>query len=128
MRCLSGGPEEGIAKSGEVMIKFEHPLWLVAATFFVVLILWCKEPPGSLRAYKLAEITDRIPNESVRYWIQLSVFLIIGTFAALALTNPSKVSQAFAAGLGWTAGLSGRTTGAHPKKSRVTAAGTQPAL
>lgn len=101
------------------MIKLEGPFWLVVATLLGALILWCKEPPNSLRAYKLSEITDRIPNESVRYYVQLTAFLVIGTFAALVLTNPSKVSQAFAAGLGWTAGLSGRTSGSPPRRPRT---------
>jgi hypothetical protein len=92
------------------MITFDNPYWLVLATLIGALLLWCKEPPDSLRAYKLADITDRIPNENIRYYVQLTAFLAIGTFAALALTTPSKVSQAFAAGLGWTAGLSGRAT------------------
>jgi len=89
------------------MITFQGPVWLIVATFFGALFLWCKEPPGALRVYKLAAITDRIQNESARYWIQLGIFLILGTFVALAFTAPSNVRQAFAAGLGWTAGLCG---------------------
>lgn len=92
------------------MPMFEGRGWLILATFFGALFLWCKEPPNTLRVYRLAAITDRIPNESARYWVQLGVFLIIGTFVALAFTTPSNVRQAFAAGLGWTAGLCGSRT------------------
>jgi hypothetical protein len=92
------------------MLTFQGPVWLIVATFFGALLLWCKEPPDTLRVYKLSTITDRIPNRSVRYWVQLGVFLTLGTFVALAFTSPSNVRQAFAAGLGWTAGLCGSRT------------------
>jgi len=100
------------------MINFDNPIWLILATVIGALILWCREPPDSLRVYKLAAITDRIPGANVRYFVQLGTFLLIGTFAALALTSPTKVSQAFAAGLGWTAGLSGRAEASSKKNQR----------
>ncbi len=93
------------------MPTFQGPVWSIIATVAGVIFLWCKEPPNSLRVYKLSPLTDRIPNESARYWIQLGVFVLLGTFFALAFTTPSNVRQAFAAGLGWTAGLTTSRTG-----------------
>lgn len=103
------------------MIDFDRPVWLVIATLVGALILWCKEPPESLRVYKLSAITDRIPNEHLRYYVQLISFLVIGVFAALSLAGPMNVRQAFAAGLGWTAGLSSRPGASSPKKKQKSA-------
>jgi len=85
------------------MIKLEGPLWVITCTIIGALVLWCKEPPDRLRVYYLSDITDRIPKESWRYWIQLAVFLTLGTLVALVFTNPTTPAQGLASGLGWTA-------------------------
>jgi hypothetical protein len=81
--------------------------WIIIASVAGTILLWCKEGPGKRRVYSLSELVDRLPlAENVRYTIQFFVFVILGTFIALLLTEPSDGKQAFAAGLGWTAGLS----------------------
>jgi len=89
------------------MFEFTSPLWLVAAAATGAVVLWCKEPPERKRVYGLSEIFERVPiSDNSRYFSQMAMFLVFGTFLGLAMTNPSHVRQAFAAGLGWTAGFS----------------------
>ena len=97
------------------MFDFDQPGWLIVGALVGAVLLWSKETPGRLRVYYLSDLFDQVPklNETARYFLQLSVFLGIGTVVSLLLTNPQHVQQAFAAGLGWTAGLS---TG-QPKKA-----------
>ena len=89
------------------MTWFQGIHWMVVATAAGAILLWCKEGPEKLRVYALSPVVERLPmNEQWRYIIQMLVFIVLGTFVALLLTDPQNVRQAFAAGLGWTAGLS----------------------
>ncbi len=99
------------------MFNFDQPSWLIVGALVGAILLWSKETPGRLRVYYLSDLFDHVPklNETARYFLQLAIFLGIGTVVSLWLTNPQHVQQAFAAGLGWTAGLS---TG-QPKRSRA---------
>ena len=86
---------------------FQGVGWIVAATAAGTILLWCKEGDSQRRAYSLSDVIDRCPGtERSRYIAQFLIFVVLGTLVALWLTEPLHVRQAFAAGLGWTAGLS----------------------
>jgi hypothetical protein len=89
------------------MFDMQDRSWLIIAAAVGALILWCKELPDNKRVYGLSELFELMGIPQVtRFFAQMIIFLALGTFVALILTNPSHAKQAFAAGLGWTAGLS----------------------
>ena len=90
-------------------VDFQGPIWNAVFTFIGALILWCREGPGKLKIYYFSEIVDRLPlHPNARYFIQLLLFLTVGTIVGLALTQPVNPRQAITAGLAWTALFSKR--------------------
>ena len=83
--------------------------WYVACAATGALLLWCKEGPEKLRVYALSPIVDRLPvGENARYCVKLAVFLALGSFMGLVLTEPTNARQALTAGFAWTAALARR--------------------
>jgi hypothetical protein len=74
-------------------------------------ILWAKLGKQNRRVYGLSEMVDLLFPESwkhVRMLVELIIFLSLGTFVTVQVFGPSTGGQAFAAGMGWTAGLASR--------------------
>lgn len=75
-------------------------------------LLWAKL--GNQRNRKVYGLTDLVDALIPAEWarsrmiVQLIVFVAIGTFVTVQVFAPSTGGQAFAAGLGWTAGLTSR--------------------
>ena len=69
------------------------------------MLLWGMESDTDRERYSLGSLTARIPNDAAKEIVQFIIFLCIGTYVALLLSEPEKAKQAFAAGLGWTAGV-----------------------
>jgi len=108
-------------KLGIVMV-FSFDNSVVLATLVGVLLLWNLESETTREIYGLKSLTGKIPNEKVREAVQLIVFVGLGTYIALLLANPSTPRQAFAAGLGWVAGinkLAGNPKPASSKKKKA---------
>lgn len=75
------------------------------------LILWAKLGRQNRRIYGLTEIVETLVPahwRRVRVVIQLIVFIALGTYVSVEVFGPATGGQAFAAGLGWTAGLASR--------------------
>lgn len=74
-------------------------------------IAWSKLGRDEIRPYIMAEAMDYFfiaePDSLKRRVTEMAIFVLIGVIAADALIDPSTESQAIAAGLGWTAMLSG---------------------
>jgi len=84
-------------------------------------LLWFMEADILDEKFSFARVTSTISNDLVKGVVQGLLFVSIGTYVALLLADPSTSRQAFAAGIGWTAGfngLTGRVRRASNRRSR----------
>jgi hypothetical protein len=80
---------------------------ILAAAAAGSVLLWYKEGRGSRQVAFLSEYIDLMDlSEKARNAFQLTIFIVLGVAIVLWITAPQTPRQAFAAGLGWTAGLS----------------------
>src|SRR2546430_2307902 len=92
--------------------------WGVTYTAIGAAIFWGKWSEfgrKELRTFIFADIVDLlpIPNATVRNAIECTLFIAIGVFVGMGVTEPSNVPQAITAGMSWTGFF------AHiPKKKR----------
>ena len=74
--------------------SFDTPGWIIFFTALGAIFLWFKEnaasaksgqAPRNLRVFALADLLDRFNlSENVRWGLQLSIFVALGTVVALA--------------------------------------------
>ena len=72
------------------------------------LILWAKMRREDRKAFALTEIINAFTNPNqkrLRLILELIIFISLGCYVTILLFGPTTEGQAFAAGLGWTAGL-----------------------
>ena len=71
-------------------------------------ILWGKLGKDSRRTYALSKVVETlIPPSCPRFRVvaELAIFLGLGTYLTVEIFGPATGGQAFAAGMGWTAGV-----------------------
>jgi hypothetical protein len=74
-------------------------------------ILWAKLGKKNRRVYGLTDLVEVLVPlnwNRLRMLTELIIFLGLGTYVTVELFGPSTGGQAFAAGMGWTAGLASR--------------------
>lgn len=84
-------------------------------------LLWFMEADTLDEKFSFGRVASTISNELVKAVVQGLLFVSIGAYVALLLAHPSTSNQAFAAGIGWTAGfngLTGRVRRASNKRSK----------
>lgn len=87
------------------------PLWIYIA--LGAAIAWSKLGRDDIRPFLLPALLDpvldrlNVTDEKSRHAVEFVIFVAIGVLVADALLGPSTGGQAIAAGLGWTAMLSG---------------------
>ncbi len=90
---------------------FEVPEFTCQKVLFTAIgitILWGKLGRRKLRPYALGNLVDLLPwSSNVRQLIEFCLFVSIGTVVAVGVVDPGKVTQALAAGFGWTGFFAG---------------------
>ena len=81
-------------------------------------LLYMRWGRSRLRAFAFSDFLDTFDlDDRWRVRLEMFVFIIVGTFVAIGVTQPSSVPQAFTAGLGWT-GLVAKPEVGGPKQRK----------
>lgn len=94
--------------------------WAVVYTAAGATVFWGKWGRTRLRPFLLATVMDYFFSskklEKLRQLIEFLIFISFGVLVGVGLTEPHNVTQALAAGLGWT-GLVASTSNNSSKRS-----------
>ena len=78
-------------------------------TVLGAIFLWGRWGRKRLKVYVLADLIELLPApDSLKHVLEFFIFILLGGFIGVALTNPVTAPQAIAAGLGWTSMLAKR--------------------
>lgn len=86
----------------------EFSFWPVCFTAIGAAVFWGKMGRSKLKAYYLSDLINLLPlSEKKRQFIEIVVFISLGTLVGIGIVRPTTVPQALTAGLAWTAALTG---------------------